>query len=523
MAAHGLFVRDRKRYADLLLQEDRRVDYPKSVPGIGLVNGKFVDENTASGTPGSLIPSTWGNSLTDELLNVIEAGGLEPSELERDQLLEAIRALIEKRVNDASALPIGSMVPFPKGVVPPGFLEADGSVRSTATYPDLAAYLGTTFNTGTEPAGHFRLPESRGEFLRGWDHGRGVDADRAIGSYQLDALQNIIGMFGGGEASKTSGAFKDEGTFGSVQAGPNIRNFMSFDASRVARASTETRPRNLAVMWCIKAWSAPTSQGLIDIAGLALEVQKQKPIAIVGGHKNLVLSASGLSAMVNVSADQLIVGAGELVSSLSGINLSFNGLTKGANGIDTGVLAASTWYSVWVIWNGSTAAGLLSLSATAPTMPAGYTHKARVGWIRTDGTTNKYPFSFSQVGRRVQYKVASGSNVLNMPIIISGVQGNMATPLWVSASVTAFVPPTAKTIVVSAINGGVSGGNALVAPNSSYGAGGSVSNLVAIQAGGGSNAVMVVQGSLLMESMNIYYVGSSTGNAVACSGWEDNL
>lgn len=70
------------------------MDYPKSVPGIGLVNGKFVDENTASGTPGSLIPSTWGNSLTDELLNVIEAGGLEPSEGERDQLLKAIRKII---------------------------------------------------------------------------------------------------------------------------------------------------------------------------------------------------------------------------------------------------------------------------------------------------------------------------------------------------------------------------------------------------------------------------------------------
>lgn len=508
------------------------MDYPKSVPAIGLVNGKFVDENTTTGTPGSLIPSTWGNSLTDELLNVIQAGGLEPSETERDQLLEAIEVLIETRVKNASALPIGSMVPFPKGTVPPGFLEVDGSVRSIATYPDLAAYLGTTFNIGSEPAGFFRLPESRGEFLRGWDHGRGVDAGRDLGSTQLDQMQRITGkldfMNSSTAFTNSTGVFKKTGT--SVQShggggGGAFPGDLEFDSagSVGARAGGETRPRNLAVMWCIKAWSAPINDGVIDIAALASEVQAQKPIAIVGGHKNLALSASGLSAMVNVSADQLIVGAGELVRSLSGVNLSFSGVTRGANGLDVGTLAASTWYSVWVIWNGSAAAGLLSLSATAPTMPAGYTHKARVGWIRTDGTTNKYPFSFSQVGRRVQYKVASGSNVLNMPIIISGVQGNMATPLWVSASVTAFVPPTAKTIVVSAINGGVSGGNALVAPNSSYGAGGSVSNLVAVQAGGGSNAVMVVQGSLLMESMNIYYVGSSTGNAVACSGWEDNL
>lgn len=497
------------------------MDYPKSVPGIGLVNGKFVDENTASGTPGSLIPSTWGNSLTDELLNVIEAGGLEPSELERDQLLEAIRALIEKRVNDASALPIGSMVPFPKGVVPPGFLEIDGSVRSTATYPDLAAYLGTTFNTGTEPAGHFRLPESRGEFLRGWDHGRGVDADRAIGSYQLDALQNIIGMFGGGEASKTSGAFKDEGTFGSVQAGPNIRNFMSFDASRVARASTETRPRNLAVMWCIKAWSAPTSQGLIDIAGLALEVQKQKPIAIVGGHKNLVLSASGLSAMVNVSADQLIVGAGELVSSLSGINLSFNGLTKGANGLDTGVLAASTWYSVWVIWNGSATAGLLSLSATAPTMPAGYTHKARVGWIRTDASVSKYPLSFMQTSAKVEYKPDAGKNLISPPQMAQGVAGSGTT--WVAVAVAEFTPPTAVAVLVRVVGNLTTSQLVGCAPNNTYttNSGDAKSSPVQISANGMHN--MSCSGGFILESNNVYYNSNQVSGKLLCVGWEDNL
>nr|WP_242487483.1 phage tail protein [Pseudomonas sp. TH05] len=42
------------------------------------------------------------------------------------------------------------MVPFPKGSVPPGFLEVDGSVQSIAALPDLAAYLGTTFNTGAK-------------------------------------------------------------------------------------------------------------------------------------------------------------------------------------------------------------------------------------------------------------------------------------------------------------------------------------------------------------------------------------
>lgn len=180
---------------------------------------------------------------------------------------------IELMIAEASALPVGAMVPFPLDKVPPGFLEIDGSVKSIAVYPDLAAFLGTAFNKGDEGAGNFRLPESRGEFLRGWDHGRGVDPGRAIGSTQLDALQNITGGFDGNLDIKTSGgAFAALNTALVVANTGGVSGFhgVTFDASRVARTSTETRPRNLAVVWCIKAWNAPINQGSIDIAALAV-------------------------------------------------------------------------------------------------------------------------------------------------------------------------------------------------------------------------------------------------------------
>ncbi|WOE80816.1 phage tail protein [Pseudomonas protegens] len=287
------------------------MDYPKSVPSVGLVNGRFVDENPVTGQVGSLISSQWGNAVTDELLNVIRAGGKAPAEAEHDQLLAAIKAIvrdsippekiratladygitdaytksvtytkaeIEALLKNMSALPVGAMVPFPKGTVPAGFLEVDGSVQSAATYPDLAAYLGTTFNTGGEGAGNFRLPESRGEFLRGWDHGRGVDAGRTLGSGQTDALQNITGessTFPVGVTApvNSSGAFKTNARSlvptGIAGGGAWSSASVEFDASRVARTATETRPRNLAVMWCIKAWNAPVNQGNIDVAALA--------------------------------------------------------------------------------------------------------------------------------------------------------------------------------------------------------------------------------------------------------------
>jgi hypothetical protein len=70
------------------------VDYPISVPSIGLVGGKFADEDPLAGTPGSLIPAQWGNAVTDEILHVIIGAGITPDELNNTQLLAAIKAVI---------------------------------------------------------------------------------------------------------------------------------------------------------------------------------------------------------------------------------------------------------------------------------------------------------------------------------------------------------------------------------------------------------------------------------------------
>ncbi|MDI2141744.1 MULTISPECIES: phage tail protein [unclassified Pseudomonas] len=85
------------------------MDYPKSVPSIGLVDGRFVDENPVAGTPGSLIPAVWGNSVTEELLGVIKAAGMTPAEGINDQLLSAFKKLLSlaspmtSRVTEVSA------------------------------------------------------------------------------------------------------------------------------------------------------------------------------------------------------------------------------------------------------------------------------------------------------------------------------------------------------------------------------------------------------------------------------------
>lgn len=178
-----------------------------------------------------------------------------------------VAALAKEVERLKSAVPVGAVLAFPTGIVAPGYLELDGSVQSIATYPDLAAFLGTTYNKGNEGAGNFRLPESRGEFLRGWDHGRGVDAGRGIGTWQADDNKSHI-------HGTTYDVIADIFAAGDVR-----RNYLQQynnvdDVVTKASGGAEARPRNLAVMWCIKAWNAPINQGSIDIAALTVLAQQ---------------------------------------------------------------------------------------------------------------------------------------------------------------------------------------------------------------------------------------------------------
>ncbi|GLS03778.1 tail fiber protein [Chitiniphilus shinanonensis] len=67
------------------------MDYPHSVPDVGLLDGKFTDGDPLTGLLPSLDPASWANAVTDELLGVIKAAGLSPDELDTSQFLKALR------------------------------------------------------------------------------------------------------------------------------------------------------------------------------------------------------------------------------------------------------------------------------------------------------------------------------------------------------------------------------------------------------------------------------------------------
>ena len=248
--------------------------------------------------------------------------------------------------------------------------------------------------------------------------------------------------------------------------------------------------------------------------------------SVQGAFSNLKLSATGTNASVAITADAIIVrdSASGKYKTLRNVSETLNTAGSGANGLDTGTLAASTWHYVHVIAKeDGTTDSLLSLSATAPTLPATYLYSARVGAIRTDGTANKYPLSFIQYGRRVRYKVAAGSNVTGLPLMASGALGNVSTPTWSAVGVTSFVPTTAAAITVFLENNAVSVA-AIVAPNNSYGGAGSTTNPPPITLNSSTNGGTFFSPSeLLLESTNIYYASNSAANYLFCYGWEDNL
>lgn len=149
---------------------------------------------------------------------------------------------------------------------PTGWLKCNGAAVSRTTYADLFAAIGTTWGTG-DGSTTFNVPDFRGEFPRGWDDGRGVDTGRVFGSAQAQAMQahqhrnsigfdgvNFYGWLDGSDqpnygSDAVSGASRLQAA-GTKAAPENLRTART--ESAILNASGETRPRNLATLFCIK-------------------------------------------------------------------------------------------------------------------------------------------------------------------------------------------------------------------------------------------------------------------------------
>jgi len=131
---------------------------------------------------------------------------------------------------------------FARQTAPKGWLKADGSAVSRTDYADLFAAIETLYGEG-DGSTTFNLPDLRGEFVRGFDDGRGVDSGRELGSLQIDELKShnhLCATYNG-----LSGTYETAYTTGGYDYGDEAPPTTSVGGS-------ETRPRNIALLACIK-------------------------------------------------------------------------------------------------------------------------------------------------------------------------------------------------------------------------------------------------------------------------------
>ncbi len=154
-------------------------------------------------------------------------------------------------LGEGSALPVGVPVPWPSATPPTGWLKCNGAAFSAEEYPELAKVYPTN-----------KLPDLRGEFIRGWDDGRGIDAGREILSAQGDAIRNIVGHVscvrrGPAHDDRVDGTFRYDRNWNTLIRSTDLADdwgsVVSFDASRVVPTAPENRPRSIAFNFIVRA------------------------------------------------------------------------------------------------------------------------------------------------------------------------------------------------------------------------------------------------------------------------------
>jgi microcystin-dependent protein len=208
------------------------------------------------------------SGLTKRVAASVVRGGLVNADI------DAAAAIVSTKLSTAtqeSLVPAGAIMPFARSTAPSGWLACDGAEVAIATYGTLstAIYVGDGSNADTDlvygfktngsgtrstSGTHIKLPDLRGEFIRGWDSSRGIDASRKNRSYQADAmqghrhaLQNGADLWANGVGSYNFnvGAFNPLKTL-------SVLDPTTDGTNGAPRTAAETRPRNVTALYCIK-------------------------------------------------------------------------------------------------------------------------------------------------------------------------------------------------------------------------------------------------------------------------------
>ena len=199
------------------------------------------------------------------------AGGTLTGSLTLDAAPTAdLEAATKKYVDDEVAgipaatdlTPAGTVIYTARSTAPTGYLKANGAAVSRTTYATLFSAIGTTYGGG-DGSTTFNLPDLRGEFVRGLDDGRGVDTSRTLGSSQGDATALPNNAFTTSNPGNHNHSYRNTASDNIAGVGDN-RGYISSSGTgsstgaagshthTIGGGDIETRPRNVALLACIK-------------------------------------------------------------------------------------------------------------------------------------------------------------------------------------------------------------------------------------------------------------------------------
>ena len=244
--------------------------------GLDVVNGLPIRLQDSSGAPFVSLksPSALSGNVALTLPSSITSGGFLQTDGSGNLSFQIV-----------AGVPSGSVFCMAVATVPSGYLECNGAAVSRTTYAALFAIIGTNYGTGNGSS-TFNLPDLRGEFVRGFDNGRGADSGRSIASSQgasnashnhsisasgttstrsLTGSVNVISESFAGFGGSATGVFTKKGGFnaGGTPGGPDSNNCGGFDmdashnhtvtvSGTTGSQGSEARPRNVAMMYIIK-------------------------------------------------------------------------------------------------------------------------------------------------------------------------------------------------------------------------------------------------------------------------------
>jgi microcystin-dependent protein len=197
----------------------------------------------------------------------------------------------------------GSIVYFARNTAPDGYLQADGRFVSRLDYPELFAAIGTTFGGDDGINNGFNVPDLRGWFIRSWNNGGGIDSGRSFGSYQQDE-------FGSHTHGLTMGLTDlDQGTVGGGRPS-------SYATQQTQPAGgTETRPKNIALLACIKTTNTRNNGTSGSGPGTVTSVN------VIGTSNSRITSSGGpINTSGTVSLDLAITGV--VAGSYTNVNMT---------------------------------------------------------------------------------------------------------------------------------------------------------------------------------------------------------